>query len=146
MGSNPTWGTMKVKDLSGREHSWPPQGHEVGFNDKRPRSSLHVRCRELLRQMYPTQPILEEVPILGENLTCDFYLPFRQVVVECHGEQHYKFIPHFHGTRLGFSHSRYNDREKKEWCALNNIRMAILPFSETDDEWRNRIEEAQAKD
>ena len=135
---------MKVRDLKGREFAgWPPNGHEVNFNDQRQRSSLHLRCRELLKQMCPTATVLEEVPLPGMNLTADFYLPMRKVVIECHGEQHYKFVPHFHGTRFGFAQSRQRDRKKKEWCALNNIRVAVLPFSETDDEWRNRIEEAQ---
>ena len=133
---------MKVEDFKGRKHPWPPQGHEVDFNDKRPRSSLHIRCRELLRQMYPTQPILEEVSVPGENLTCDFYLPTRRVVVEVHGEQHYKFNQHFHGDRRGFVQSKNRDQRKIDWCHLNNISVAVLPFSETDDEWRTRIEDA----
>ena len=131
-----------VKDMRGRSHPWPPQGHEVGFNDRRPRSALHLRCRELLRRLSPTQPILEEVPIPGENLTCDFYLPLRKVVVECHGQQHYKYTPHFHGDVLGFIQSKKRDARKSDWCRINNFGMAILPFSETDDEWRRRIEDA----
>ena len=133
---------MSIVDLSGRGHPWPPQGHEVGFNDKRNRSSLHLRCRELLRQMYPTQPILEEVPVPGERLTCDFYLPFRKVVIECHGEQHYKFSAHFHGDRRSFTQSRNRDQRKIDWAHLNNLSVAVLPFSEDDDEWRERIENA----
>lgn len=134
---------MKVRDFKGRETSWPPQGHEVSFDDRRPRSELHLRCRELLRQMYPTQPILEEVPIPGLGLFCDFYLPMRKVVIECHGQQHYKYTPHFHKSRFDFAHSRKRDRRKQEWCQLNNLRMAILPFNEGDDEWRTRVEEAE---
>jgi len=133
---------MSVIDFNNRTHPWPPQGHEVGFNDKKPRSSLHLRCRELLRQMYPTQPILEEVPIPGVGLTCDFYLPFRKVVIECHGEQHYKFVPYFHNSLQNYAKSTQRDRRKIEWCHLNNLSIATLPFSETNNEWRERIEEA----
>jgi len=92
--------------------------------------------------MYPTQPVLEEVPIPGLGLFCDFFLPLRNVVIEVHGEQHYKFIPFFHGDRFGFAKSKKRDREKTQWCEMNNLRMAILPFSENDSEWRTRIEEA----
>jgi len=133
---------MSVIDFDGNKSPWPPQGHEVDFNDQRPRSSLHLRCRELLRQMYPTQPILEEVPIPRLGLVCDFYLPFRKVVIECHGEQHYKFTPHFHGSRYDFAQAKKRDKTKREWCRINNFRVATLPFSETDDEWRERIENA----
>jgi len=133
---------MSVRDFKGRLHPWPPQGHEVGFNDRRPRSSLHLRCRELLRQMYPTQPVLEEVPIPGLGLVCDFYLPLRKVVIECHGEQHYNFVAHFHGTRYDYAMAKKRDQTKLDWCRMNNFRAAVLPFSETDDEWRERIENA----
>lgn len=133
---------MSVVDFNGNKSPWPPKGHQVDFNDKRQRSSLHVRCRELLRIMYPTQPILEEVPIPNMGLTCDFYLPFRKVVLECHGEQHYKFTPHFHKDRRGFAQSSARDMRKIEWCHMNNISVVVLPFSESDDEWRKRIEDA----
>lgn len=133
---------MKVTDFNGRKTSWPPHSHEVSFDDRRPRSSLHMRCRKLLREMYPTQSVLEEIPIPGLGLFCDFYLPQRKVVVECNGEQHYKFSKHFHGSRMKFAQSVTRDRNKSEWCKLNNIRMAVLPFSEKDDEWRERVEEA----
>ena len=89
------------------------------------------------------QIILEEVPIPGCRLFCDFYLPFRKVVIECHGRQHYEFVPHFHGNRLGFAQVNVRDQNKRRWCQNNNIRMAILPFSETNDEWRKRIENAE---
>lgn len=133
---------MKVVDEAGREHPWPPPGHTVLKDDRRPRSELHLRCRALLREMYPTQPILEEVPIPGMRLFCDFYLPFRQVVVECHGEQHYKFNAHFHGERRNFVQSRNRDQRKVDWCYMNNFGVAILPFNESDDDWRDRIENA----
>ena len=133
---------MKVEDLNGRQYSWPPTGHEVSLSDKRPRSEPHLRCRALLRAMYPTQPILEEVPLPGIGLFCDFYLPFRQVMIECHGEQHYTYTAHFHGSRQGFAKSKRRDQNKIDWCCINNIDMAILPHSETEDEWRTRIEDA----
>jgi hypothetical protein len=134
---------MKVVDFSGYEHPWPPKSCEVDFNDVRPRSELHTRCRTLLRAMYPTQPILEEVPIPAEQLFCDFYLPMRRVVVECHGEQHYKYVPHFHGDRVGFLKSKTRDKKKAEWCALNNIRLISLPYNETDGQWKQRIIDAE---
>lgn len=133
---------MKVVDPNGRSHNWPPEGHVVKHDDRRPRSELHLRVRELLRSMYPTQPILEEVPIPGMGLFADFYLPLRKVVVECHGEQHYKFVAHFHKDRRTFMASKNRDQSKIDWCHLNNICIAILPFSETDDEFRARIQNA----
>jgi hypothetical protein len=133
---------MKVIDFNNNQYIWPPRGHEVSFDDTRPRSSLHIRCRELLRQMYPTQSILEEVPIPSLNLFCDFYLPLRKVMIECHGEQHFKFTPHFHGNKIGFIKSQQRDKMKSEWCKINNIKLVELSFDENDEEWRKAIEDA----
>ena len=133
---------MKVKDFEGREYNWPPDGHVPRHIDTRPHSELHLRVRKILRSLYPTQPILEEVPLPGVGLFLDFYLPLRKTAVECQGEQHYRFIPHFHTDRRTFVASQNRDQRKVDWCRLNNISVAILPYSESDDEFRTRIENA----
>lgn len=130
---------MKVVDFDGREHRWPPSGHEVLLDDLRKRSELHLRTRNILNALYPTQRVLEEVPLPGTRLTLDFYLPQRQLCIEVHGEQHYKFVSHFHGDRMGFARAKTNDSKKIAWCHLNNLRVVELPFNESDDEWREKI-------
>jgi hypothetical protein len=130
---------MKVVDFNGNKYSWPPKGYEVNFDDIRPRSELHLRCRELLRKLYPTQPILEEVPIPGENLFCDFYLPRRNMVIECNGEQHYTFMRHFHGTYTSFAKHKARDERKLQWCNINNIKFIVLPYNENDEQWQKKI-------
>ena len=95
--------------------------------------------------MFPTCQLIEEVSIAprkGEVLYLDFYIPLHSLCVEVHGEQHYKFIPHYHGNMMGFAKSKKRDREKEEWCELNGIRIVELPFSEEEYDWRNRIKES----
>lgn len=131
---------MKVKGFDGREHTWPPTGKVVSGIDRRQRSSLHLRCRTLLKTMYPSDMILEEVPLPGsEKLSADFYLPSRNMVIEVHGEQHYKFVAHFHGNVVNFLQSKQRDLKKIDWCNENNIAVIELPYNEADNEWRNRI-------
>lgn len=130
---------MKVVDLNGRVYNWPPPGHQPAFNELRPRSELHLRARAILYELYPTQPILEEVPLPGTGLFADFYLPVRKVVIECQGEQHFKYVPHFHGNLLGFRQAQARDARKVDWCTINNIKVILLPYMESDDEWRTRI-------
>ena len=131
---------MKVEGFDGREHSWPPLGHLVNFNDRRKRSEPHLRCRALLRLLYPTYTFLEEVPLPGSGkLSADFYLPWRNIVVEVHGEQHYTFNPHFHGTKMDFFAAKQRDIKKIEWCNANNIGVVELPHYESDEQWRERI-------
>jgi len=130
---------MKVVDFNGKSCNWPPPGYEVALDDIRPRSELHIRCRSLLRTLYPTQPVLEEVPIPGLGLFIDFYLPMRKLAIECNGKQHDTYVPHFHGTKMNFVASQQRDKRKAEWCQMNNVQMVVLPFNETDEEWLKRI-------
>lgn len=131
---------MKVIDFNGRSYNFPPAGHVPDLDDERPRSKWHLGARSLLRQMYPTQRILEEVPLPGIRLFADFYIPDRQTIIEVHGRQHYEFVSHFHGSRMGFLQSKKNDGRKREWCELNNIKLIVLPYDKKDD-WRTYIEE-----
>lgn len=132
---------MKVKDLNGKIHTWTLIGYQPKNNESRPRSELHLKTRELLKEEFPTESILEEVPLPGEQLYFDFYLPRRRLAVESSGEQHYKYIPHFHGSLLNFKRAQANDRRKSEWAALNNITVITFPFNENVDEWRKRLRE-----
>jgi|TARA_Y100000361_G_C10957272_1_gene236924 hypothetical protein len=136
---------MRVVDLDGNASVWKIKGHIVKNNDSRPRSKHHLKARALLKEMFPTCQLIEEVSIAprkGEVLYLDFYIPLHSLCVEVHGEQHYKFIPHYHGNMMGFAKSKKRDREKEEWCELNGIRIVELPFSEEEYDWRNRIKES----
>lgn len=130
---------MRVKGLNGREYSWKLTGRSLRKGEQKG-SSYHARARKLIHSIFPNESLLEEVPLPGSGkLTGDFFLPTRKLMVEVHGEQHYRFIIHFHRTPLGFLQSKQRDQQKVDWCELNSIRHVELPYSETDDEWKRRI-------
>lgn len=132
---------MKIKGLDGKKYSWSFYGQMPDISDERKRSSLHIRARNLLKSLYPVDRILEEVHLPGSgNLYADFWLPLRNKIIEVHGEQHYKFIPFFHGTQLNFLSSKANDNNKKEWCSVNGIMLVELPYNESDEQWKSRIQ------
>ena len=64
----------------------------------------------------------------------------RNKIIEVHGEQHYKFIPFFHGTMINFLSAKTNDNNKRQWCELNGIIEVELPFNESDNQWKSRIQ------
>jgi hypothetical protein len=131
---------MKVKDLSGRNHTWNLSGHIPLGSDENKTSSYHRRARELLQSEFPMEQRLEEVSLPGSRrLRCDFLLPNRMLMVECHGEQHYRFIKHFHKNVYGFLEHQKRDRLKAEWCLLNKITYCELPYDESDEQWRDRL-------
>lgn len=133
---------MKVKGLDGREYSWNLTGLQVNADDIRPRSNLHKAARELLQELFSVSPILEEVPLPGSgSLKADFYLPRQKLMIEVHGEQHFKYVKHFHGSKANFLEACKRDARKAEWCQINNIKLIALPHGSIGDGWRKLISE-----
>ena len=131
---------MLVKDLDGNNHNWLLTGNMAKGKISN-KSSYHLAARSIINIIYPTLQILEEVPIQlrkNETLYLDFYLPLKKVCVEVHGEQHYKFIPFYHNTILNFLKAQKRDKEKQEWCEINNIKHIVLPYDK-ETEWRDII-------
>ena len=85
--------------------------------------------------------ILEEVTIYvrkSDYRYLDFYIPLIKTCIEVHGEQHYNFTPFYHTNVLVFLKAQKKDREKKEWCEINNIVYIELPYNETD-RWEEMV-------
>ena len=40
---------------------------------------------------------------------------------------------------MSFLKAQKKDREKVEWCELNNIKLIELPYNESTDEWTKRL-------
>lgn len=131
---------MNVKDLDGNAHSWHITGNIVKDN-KTNKSSYHMAARSLVKNIFPTMQILEEVPICvrrSETLYLDFYIPLIKTCLEIHGEQHYKFVPHYHANKLAFLKAQKRDKEKQEWCEINGIKYIELPYDK-QPEWEKLI-------
>ena len=137
---------MKVTGINGKEYVWNLTGYDVFNDDKRKRSKYHVRARNLLKEIYNSYRILEEVKLPGSTalhrksvLYLDFYIPSIKLGVEVHGEQHYEHNPFFHRSKADFIKGQVRDDDKINWCELNGIELITLKYSESDDEWRQRI-------
>ena len=105
-----------------------------------------MRARNLLKEIYNSYRILEEVKLPGSTalhrksvLYLDFYIPSIKLGVEVHGEQHYDYNPFFHRSKADFIKGQVRDDDKINWCELNGIELITLKYSESDDEWRQRI-------
>jgi len=131
---------MVVYDLDGNSHKWSILGNTK--NTRSNKSSLHKNACSLLSQVYPTLTILQEVPIpLRKNqvLFLDFYIPLLKKAIEVHGEQHYKFVAHYHSNAMGFMKHKKRDHDKQEWCESNGIEYIELPYNEDVEQWTARI-------
>ena len=137
---------MKVIGLNGREYNLNLQKYDVKANDKRKRSKHHIRARKLIKEVYHSYRILEEVKLPGSTSThkrsvlyLDFFIPNIRKAVEVHGRQHYEYTPFFHKSKADFILAKARDEDKIEWCELNNIEIVTLKYSGSDDEWRKSI-------
>ncbi len=133
---------MQIKTLDGQIQNWQLTGHFAHATMEH-RSSFHLKARSLIKECFPTIQFLEEVPIpvrRSESYYLDFYIPMLRMAIEVHGEQHFKFVPFYHNNLLGFIKSQKRDREKKEWCEINNINYIEFPHYESELEWKQKIQ------
>lgn len=135
---------MKTINLNDNLVEWKIDGHLLQSSlNRNARSDLHLQARNLLRETFPTLKIFEECPIpinQGKTLFLDFFVLLRNLAVEIHGEQHYKFVPHFHHSLSTFLIQKQNDQLKKEWCEKNGFEIIILPYNEDINEWRKKLQ------
>ncbi len=141
---------MKVIGINGSEYAWNLTSYTVDANDKRKRSKFHVRARELLKTIYHSYRILEEVKLPGSTeshkkgvLYLDFYIPQIMMAIEVHGQQHYEFNKFFHKNKADFAIAQKKDDDKIKWCELNKIDIIVLRYSDTDEQWREQIENGE---
>lgn len=138
---------MKVIGLNGKEYVWNLSGYSVAANDARKRSKYHLRARQILKELFHSYRIIEEVKLPGSTprhrkgvLYLDFYIPQIKLAIEVHGQQHYEFCSFFHKNKADFALAKAKDEDKIEWCELNGIDLITLKYSDTDDNWRKQIE------
>jgi hypothetical protein len=131
---------MKVRDTHGKQYTWPPDDCLASEQKTANKSGLHIKCRSVLFDIYPGRRLLEEVPLPGEGLFLDFYIPHRKVAVEVQGEQHFNYIPHFHGSKFNFIKSQERDARKREWCETNGIELIEVRFDEDEEAWSKKLE------
>jgi len=131
---------MQVVDLNGNIVQW-----NLKLNNRKiyaQRSKLHLQTRKILTQEFPTLRILEEVPIKPIQkctLFLDFYIPLISLVVEVHGQQHYKYIPHFHTNPQAYSRQQTRDAQKEQWCQLNKMRFIVFAYNESIETWIHKL-------
>ena len=106
---------MKIIGLDQQEYSWIPSNNIV---DTEKRSGLHNKAKELLKERYPNDRILEELVLPGtktatrkSTLKADFFIPVRKLI----NLQKWYFLPNY------------------------NFELIELFHNESIEEWRSKI-------
>jgi hypothetical protein len=124
---------MKFVDTKGREHKVdirPSKWKRKEIGEGRGRFQSEVG--ECLAEAYPSQIILEEFPLPGENLTLDFFLPRKKLAIEVQGAQHYQYSEFFHKDKGAFRASQERDKRKAQWCRINDVRLILIDWGMKD--------------
>jgi hypothetical protein len=130
---------MKVIGIDNKQYIWYLVGYTTTGDEFK--SEPHLAARRLLHEMFPSDRILEEVPIPSTALRADFYLPQRKLMIEVQGRQHYEYVRFFHNNPLGFAQSKKRDGAKHRFCELNKITLVELNGDDSVN-WRNTINAA----
>lgn len=137
---------MKVVGLNGREYNLDTKKFLISTRIRR--SFYHLLARDLVVDIFHPYQVLEEVTLPGSSnkkskLALDFLIPSCTMGIEVHGEQHFKYTPFFHKSKIGFAQAKRRDLDKKEWCRINDIKLVELRWDEDPEYWREKIELAR---
>ena len=95
-------------------------------------SAISNKVYYTLKEVFPLNVILKEhyVNYKGTKLFFDFYIKDLGVLIEIQGEQHFRFIKHFHKDKEGFVAHKGRDNLKIEYAAENDIGLAKIDYDE----------------
>lgn len=87
------------------------------------------------------------VPEIAKNsniIRIDFFVKYKgkQYFIEYNGQQHYKYIPHFHtGGIIDFEKQQKRDKILRDFCNLHNnkVKLLELPYTMKDNEIKEQI-------
>jgi hypothetical protein len=127
---------MKCFGIDGKEYQL-----RLRKTSKKFKSKYHLMAHDLIKTIYPLYTVYEETKLPGckTALYLDLFVPNVQLAIEIQGESHFKFIPHFHTNIIGYAQAIARDREKREWCEINEISLIELPYNESIEQWTQRI-------
>ena len=98
-------------------------------------SKIADKVHAMLTELFPPAPyerVKREifVPYKGQKLYFDFYVKELGVYVEVQGEQHEKFVKHFHGDLSGLDAQRFRDNLKIEYVENSGKCLVRFRFNE----------------
>ena len=133
---------MNVIGFDGKNHKFNFSKNRARKN-RQNKSSYHKKALELIKELFSIYSVYEEATLPGSKklgrkslLYADFFIPDKMLIIEVHGEQHYKYCPVFHKDNMAYYKSLARDVDKKEWCDLNSITLKVLKYNEVE-KWKS---------
>lgn len=111
---------MRLKKVSGREIWVNPFKYKVKW-DSPCRSKMQKFVKDFLRKYWNSHICVEEFPVLGTRLKCDFINFTKRIIIETNGKQHNEFNSFFHKDKFDFVKGMKRDMAKLEWATMNKL-------------------------
>lgn len=101
-------------------------------------SNIANTVHSFLIEIFPANPFNRVfcehyVNYKGQRLFFDFYIKELSCFIECQGQQHTKFVKHFHGTKENFLGQKMRDNLKIDYVQKNNMYLVRFNFDEGID-------------
>ncbi len=82
----------------------------------------------LVNELFPHETIIFEYYTYYKNskLFFDIYIKSLNILIEIQGNQHFKFIKHFHGSVEKFYAQKRRDNFKISYCEENNFTLVYF--------------------
>jgi len=97
----------------------------INWNGKS-RSKFQKNVKDFLKPYWENDIVFEEFRVVGTRLSLDFYNANKKVAVEVQGDQHTKYVKHFHKNRLKYLEQLKRDQNKFDFCDLNGIKLVEI--------------------
>jgi len=94
------------------------------------RSKIQYNTKQKIKDVWANNVVFEEFPVAGTKLTLDFYNASKKIAIEVQGQQHRKYVKFFHGNKMNYLDQLRSDKQKIEFCKINDIR--LIEIYETD--------------
>ena len=116
---------MKLLDENGNKVTVALRASKNPIREKS-KSKFQKEIYGYLKEKFPNYIILEEWRIPRSRLSFDFFIPDLDLLIECQGEQHRKFVKFFHGEMQGFIDQKRRDKRKKDWAEMNDFELLCV--------------------
>ena len=117
---------MKFLDPLGRPRNLKGAKKYLINWDTKSRSKFQNRVKGFLKPYWENDVVFEEFRIVGSRLSLDFYNANKNIAVEVQGDQHTRYVKHFHKNRLQYLDQLKRDQKKLDFCELNDIKLVEI--------------------
>jgi len=117
---------MKFLDPFGKQRNLKNAKKYLIDWESKSRSKFQNRVKIFLMPYWKNDVVFEEFRIVGTRLSIDFYNANRCIAIEVQGDQHIKYVKHFHKNRLKYLDQLKRDQKKLDFCELNDIKMVEI--------------------